>query len=148
MITKVEYHESTFNEPPQCSEAGTLNVAGAAGLHAAIDYLDGIRAAIFEHDQRLAKRACEQLAEIDASGCSGQGRPLRSGELRPADAHALDLATMADQKELPCAPVITATSRPAARVPATARASFYYYNTEAEVDRFIEVIHQVRKLFA
>ena len=66
MIAKVEYRDVTFNVVPHKFEAGTPNVAGAVGLHAALDYLDAIgREAIFEHDQRLAKRACEQLAEIN-----------------------------------------------------------------------------------
>ena len=152
MITKVEYHESTFNEPPHKFEAGTPNVAGASGLHAAIDYLDGIgREAIFEHDQRLAKRACEQLAEIHGIRLFGpsEGRSAVVSFVLP-DAHALDLATMADQKGVALRAGHHCNQPLLAKlgVPATARASFYYYNTEAEVDRFIEVIHQVRKLFA
>ncbi|MAP52798.1 MAG: cysteine desulfurase [Verrucomicrobiales bacterium] len=151
MITKVEYHESTFNVPPHKFEAGTPNVAGASGLRAAIDYLDSIgREAIFEHDQRLAKRACEQLAEIHGIRLFGpsEGRSAVVSFVLP-DAHALDLATMADQKGVALRAGHHCNQPLLAKlgVPATARASFYFYNTEAEVDRFIEVIHQVRKLF-
>jgi len=66
------------------------------------------------------------------------------------DAHALDLATMADQKGVALRAGLHCNQPLLAKlgVPAPARASFYFYNTEAEVDRFIEVLHQVRKLFA
>ena len=151
MILKVGYRDSTFNVAPHKFEAGTPNVAGAAGLHAALDYLDTIgRKAIFEHDQRLAKRACEHLAEIDGIRIFGpaEGRSGLVSFVLP-DAHALDLATMADQKGVALRaghhcnqPLLTKLG-----VAATTRASFYFYNTEAEVDRFIEVLHGVRKLF-
>ena len=152
MIAKVEYRDVTFNVVPHKFEAGTPNVAGAVGLHAALDYLDAIgREAIFEHDQRLAKRACEQLAEIDGIRLFGpsEGRSAVVSFVLP-DAHALDLATMADQKGVALRAGHHCNQPLLAKlgVPATARASFYFYNTEAEVDRFIEVLHQVRKLFA
>ena len=152
MITKVEYRDVTFNVVPHKFEAGTPNVAGAVGLHAALDYLDAIgREAIFGHDQRLAKRACEQLAEIDGIRLFGpsEGRSAVVSFVLP-DAHALDLATMADQKGVALRAGHHCNQPLLAKlgVPATARASFYFYNTEAEVDRFIEVLHQVRKLFA
>ena len=150
MISRVEYRDSTFNVVPHKFEAGTPNVAGAVGLHAALDYLDTIgREAIFEHDQRLAKRACERLAEIDGIRLFGpsEGRSGVVSFVLP-DAHALDLATMADQKGVALRaghhcnqPLLGKLG-----VAATARASFYFYNTEAEVDRFIEVLHDVRKL--
>jgi len=152
MITKVEYRDVTFNVVPHKFEAGTPNVAGAVGLHAALDYLNAIgREAIFGHDQRLAKRACEQLAEIDGIRLFGpsEGRSAVVSFVLP-DAHALDLATMADQKGVALRAGHHCNQPLLAKlgVPATARASFYFYNTEAEVDRFIEVLHQVRKLFA
>lgn len=152
MISKVEFHDSTFNVPPHKFEAGTPNVAGAAGLRAAIDYLDTIgREAIFEHDQRLAKRASEKLSEINGIRLFGPSdtRSAVVSFVLP-DAHALDLATMADQKGVALRAGHHCNQPLLAKlgVPATARASFYFYNTEAEVDRFIEVIHQVRKLFA
>ena len=152
MIAKVEYRDVTFNVVPHKFEAGTPNVAGAVGLHAALDYLDAIgREAIFEHDQRLAKRACEQLAEINGIRLFGpsEGRSAVVSFVLP-DAHALDLATMADQKGVALRAGHHCNQPLLAKlgVPATARASFYFYNTEAEVDRFIEVLHEVRKLFA
>ncbi|MBF95604.1 MAG: cysteine desulfurase [Pelagibacterales bacterium] len=152
MITKVEYRDSTFNIVPHKFEAGTPNVAGAVGLHAALDYLDAIgREAIFEHDQQLANLTCEQLSKIDGIRLFGpsEGRSAVVSFVLP-DAHALDLATMADQKGVALRAGHHCTQPLLAKlgVPATARASFYFYNTEAEVDRLIEVIHQVRKLVA
>ena len=152
MISRVEFRDVTFNVVPHKFEAGMPNVAGAVGLHAALDYLDAIgRGAIFEHDQRLAKRACERLAEINGIRLFGpkKGRSGVVSFVLP-DAHALDLATMADQKGVALRAGHHCNQPLLAKlgVPATARASFYFYNTETEVDRFIEVIHQVRKLFA
>ena len=98
----------------------------------------------------MASRALEQLAEIDnirIFGPSGQRSAVLSFIL--PDVHALDLATMADQKGVAIRaghhcnqPLLEKLG-----VPATARASFSFYNNESEIDRFIEVIHQVRKLF-
>ena len=152
MITKVEYRDSTFNIVPHKFEAGTPNVAGAVGLHTALDYLDAIgREAIFEHDQQLANLTCEQLSKIDGIRLFGpsEGRSAVVSFVLP-DAHALDLATMADQKGVALRAGHHCNQPLLAKlgVPATARASFYFYNTEAEVDRLIEVIHQVRKLVA
>ncbi|MBL59665.1 MAG: cysteine desulfurase [Verrucomicrobiales bacterium] len=152
MITKVEYRDATFNIVPHKFEAGTPNVAGAVGLHAALDYLDAIgRETIFEHDQRLANLTCEQLSKIDGIRLFGpsEGRSAVVSFVLP-DAHALDLATMADQKGVALRAGHHCNQPLLAKlgVPATARASFYFYNTEAEVDRLIEVIHQVRKLVA
>ena len=151
MISKVEYRDVTFNVIPHKFEAGTPNVAGAVGLHVALDYLDAIgREAIFEHDQRLAKRACERLAEIEGIRLFGpsEGRSGVVSFVLP-DAHALDLATMADQKGVALRAGHHCNQPLLAKlgVAATARASFYFYNTEAEVDRFIEVLHEVRKMF-
>ena len=99
----------------------------------------------------MAKRACEQLAEIHGIRLFGpsEGRSAVVSFVLP-DAHALDLATMADQKGVALRAGHHCNQPLLAKlgVPATARASFYFYNTEAEVDRFIEVLNQVRKLFA
>ena len=97
----------------------------------------------------MAKRACERLAEIDGIRLFGPSED-RSGVVSFVlpDAHALDLATMADQKGVALRAGHHCNQPLLAKlgVAATARASFYFYNTEAEVDRFIEVLHDVRKL--
>ena len=151
MISKVEYFESTFNEIPHKFEAGTPNIAGAAGLYAAIEYIDNIgRMAIFQHDQLLVSRTLKRLKEIDGIRIFGpdSNRSAVVSFVIP-DAHALDLATMADQKGVAIRAGHHCNQPLVAKlgVQATARASFNFYNTESEVDRFIEVIHQVRKMF-
>ena len=151
MISKVEYFESTFNEIPHKFEAGTPNIAGAAGLYAAIEYIDNIgRMAIFQHDQLLASQTLKRLKEIDGIRIFGpdSNRSAVISFVIP-DTHALDLATMADQKGVAIRAGHHCNQPLLAKlgVQATARASFNFYNTESEVDRFIEVIHQVRKMF-
>ena len=151
MISKVEYFESTFNEIPHKFEAGTPNIAGAAGLYAAIEYIDNIgRMAIFQHDQLLVSRTLKRLKEIDGIRIFGpdSNRSAVVSFVIP-DTHALDLATMADQKGVAIRAGHHCNQPLLAKlgVQATARASFNFYNTESEVDRFIEVIHQVRKMF-
>src|SRR5436190_8634497 len=65
MIVSVTLEKSTFKKPPHRFEAGTPNIAGAIGLAAAIDYIEGIgRQAIFEHDSQLARYATERLSEV------------------------------------------------------------------------------------
>ena len=151
MISKVEYFESTFNEIPHKFEAGTPNIAGAAGLYAAIEYIDNIgRMAIFQHDQLLVSQTLKRLKEIDGIRVFGPDseRSAVVSFVIP-DTHALDLATMADQKGVAIRAGHHCNQPLLAKlgVQATARASFNFYNTESEVDRFIEVIHQVRKMF-
>ena len=151
MISKVEYFESTFNEIPHKFEAGTPNIAGAAGLYAAIEYIDNIgRMAIFQHDQLLVSQTLNRLKEIDGIRIFGpdSNRSAVVSFVIP-DTHALDLATMADQKGVAIRAGHHCNQPLLAKlgVQATARASFNFYNTESEVDRFIEVIHQVRKMF-
>jgi cysteine desulfurase/selenocysteine lyase len=81
MISKVEFHKSEFNAPPHKFEAGTPNVAGAAGLHAALDYLDAIGLdAIHAHDSELAYYAKERLNEFEGVRIFGNRRTRQFGE--------------------------------------------------------------------
>ena len=152
MISKVEYFQTTYNVPPHRFEAGTPHIEGAVGLHAALDYLDAIgRDAIFRHDQELAEYAAQRLAEFKGIRIFGP-RTGRAGLVSfvMADAHALDIATMADQRGLALRAGHHCNQPLMARlgVPATLRASFYFYNTKDEVDRAIEILRGVVKLFA
>jgi len=151
MISSVEYTRSTWNKVPHKFEAGTPNVAGAVGLHAAMDYLDAAgRERIFRHDQELAQHAWEQLAGLKGIRLFGprQGRAgLVSFLLQ--DIHAHDLVTFTDQ----CGVALRGghhCNQPLMRklgVESTARASFYFYNTRAEVDRFIAVLREAQRFF-
>ena len=150
MISKVEFHKSEFNVPPHKFEAGTPNVAGAAGLHAALDYLDAIGLdAIHAHDTELAHYAKERLNEFEGVRIFGPTEE-RGGLVSFIfeNVHAVDLATLADQQgvAIRIGHHCTQPLHEKLGVPATARASFYFYNTRSEVDRFIEVLQKVLKL--
>ena len=106
---------------------------------------------IFAHDQELVGYAIERLRQFPGIRIFGprQGRAGLVSFVLP-NAHALDVATMVDQRGVALRaghhcnqPLMTKLG-----VPATLRASFYFYNTKEEVDRFIEILDRVRKLFA
>jgi cysteine desulfurase/selenocysteine lyase len=152
MIATVDYLKSTWNTLPHKFEAGTPDISGAIGLHAALDYLDAIgRENIFKHDQELAQHAYDQLAAMNdirlfgpKTGRAGLVSFLMKG------IHAHDVVTVADRLGVALRgghhcnqPLMKKLG-----VPSTARASFYFYNTKEEVDRFIEVVKDIRKFFA
>ncbi len=152
MILNVTLEKSTFKKAPHRFEAGTPNIAGAIGLAAAIDYIEGIgRTAIFEHDAHLTAYALERLAELPGIRLLGPAgvRGALIGFVM-ASAHPHDVTTFADQQGLAlrgghhC-------NQPLMRkfgLPGTTRASFYFYNTTAEVDRMIEILREAARFFA
>jgi len=151
MISRVEYRHTDYNVAPHRFEAGTPHIEGAIGLHAAMDYLDSIgRQRIFEHDQELAEYAVTRLREFSGIRIFGprQGRAGLVSFVMP-HAHALDVATMVDQRGVALRAGHHCNQPLMAKlgVPATLRASFYFYNSRDEVDRFIEILRQVNKLF-
>ena len=152
MIVSVTLEKSTFKKAPHRFEAGTPNIAGAIGLGAAIDYLESIgRQAIFEHDSKLAAYAAEQLAEVPGMrvlGPKDERGALVGFVMRGVHPH--DLTTFADQNGLAlrgghhC-------NQPLMRkfgLPGTTRASFYCYNTIAEIDRMMEILHAAVRFFS
>ncbi len=151
MILDVEYHQSQWKEAPHKFEAGTPNIAGAIGLGAAMDYLDAIgRDHIFRHDQKLAAYAYDQLARLPGVRLFGP-KTGRGGlvSFLLDDVHAHDLVTVADQRGVALRgghhcnqPLMKKLG-----VVSTARASFYFYNTMVEVDRFIEVVGEIQRFF-
>ena len=147
MISKAGFFETEYNVPPHKFEAGTPNIAGAVGLHAAMDYLDEVGLeTICKHDFEMACYTKERLAEFDGIRIFGPEQE-RGGLVSFvfSDVHALDLATMADQQgvAIRIGHHCTQPLHKKIGVPATARASFYFYNTLNEVDRFIEVMQKV-----
>ena len=153
MIVSVQYEKSTWKQPPHRFEAGTPNIAGAIALAAAVDYIEKIgREAIFKHDQELARYAQSRMGEIP--GLRVLGPPLgheRGGLISfvMGEAHAHDVVTLADRKGLAlrgghhC-------NQPLMRklgLTSSARASFYFYNNEAEVDRMIEILAEIERFF-
>ncbi len=163
MILTVEYHKTEFKKAPHRFEAGTPDISGPIGLHAAMDYLDAIgRENIFRHDQELATYAYEKLAALKNIRLFGPHPPLappgrgtetgRAGVVSflLADVHAHDVVTLADQAGVALRGGHHCTQPLMHRlgVESTARASFYFYNTRAEVDRFVEVVKEIQKFFA
>jgi cysteine desulfurase / selenocysteine lyase len=152
MIVSVALEKSAFKKAPHRFEAGTPNIAGAIGLAAAIDYIEGIgREIIFEHDSQLARYAAGRLNELPGTRVFGpaEERGALVGFVMDA-AHPHDLTTFADQYGLAlrgghhC-------NQPLMRrfgVSGTTRASFYFYNTKQEIDRMIEILHNAARFFS
>jgi cysteine desulfurase / selenocysteine lyase len=151
MILEVGYQKTTYKKAPHRFEAGTPDISGPIGLHAAMDYLDAIgRDSIFQHDQDLAQYAYARLREFQGVRLFGP-KDGRAGlvSFLLDDVHAHDVVTVADQWGVALRGGHHCT-QPLMRklgVESTARASFYFYNTEAEVDRFLEVIRKIQTFF-
>ena len=151
MILSVEYQNTEFKKAPHRFEAGTPDISGPIGLHAAMDYLDAIgRENIWKHDQELAAYACEKLAALKNVRLFGP-KTGRAGlvSFLLKDVHAHDVVTLADQAGVALRGGHHCTQPLMHRlgVESTARASFYFYNTKAEVDRFVEVVKEIQKFF-
>ena len=151
MIVTVSYERSTYKKAPHKFEAGTPNIAGAVGLGAAVDYIEGIgREAIFAHDRALTEQALAGLAELPGVRVIGpKERGGLVGFVMEA-AHPHDLTTFADRHGLALRgghhcnmPLMKKL-----RLPGTTRASFYFYNTREEVDRMIEIMREALRYFA
>jgi len=151
MILTVDYFKTTYKKAPHRFEAGTPDISGVIGLHAALDYLDAIgRDNIFKHDQELAGHAFEQLARLKGIRLFGPKRG-RAGlvSFLLDDVHAHDVVTVADRHGVALRgghhcnqPLMKKLG-----VSSTARASFYFYNTRDEVDRFIDVVKEIQRFF-
>ena len=152
MILTVAFTGTTYNELPHKFEAGTPNMGGAVGLAAAIDYLDGIglaRIAAYEHG--LLEYATARLGTVEGLDIVGTARDKASlVSFTLAGVHPHDLGTILDQSGIAirtghhCAmPVMEYFG-----VPATARASFAFYNTRAEIDLLVEAVDATRALFS
>jgi cysteine desulfurase/selenocysteine lyase len=151
MILSVEYQKTEFKKAPHRFEAGTPDISGPIGLHAAMDYLDAIgRENIWKHDQELATYAYAELAALKNIRLFGP-KTGRAGlvSFLLNDVHAHDVVTLADQAGVALRGGHHCTQPLMHRlgVESTARASFYFYNTKAEVDRFVEVVKEIQKFF-
>ena len=150
MINEVGFEETTFNKLPYKFEAGTPNIIEAIGLGVAVDYLNqiGIKN-IYEHDMELTNYALEKLKELDFVEVYGpkERGPLVSFNVKKVHAHdvsqILDSEGIAIRAGHHCAmPLMKVMG-----LQATARASFYLYNTNEEVDHFILALKKVKKVF-
>jgi len=151
MILSAGYQKTEYKLPPHRFEAGTPDISSPIGLHVAMDYLDAIgRDRIWRHDQDLAAYAADQLAALKNIRIFGP-KTGRAGlvSFLLKDVHAHDVVTLADQAgvALRGGHHCTQPLMHKLGVESTARASFYFYNTRAEVDRLIEVIREIQKFF-
>jgi len=152
MIKEVRFEGTVFNDPPHKFEAGTPNIAGVVGLGAAVDFLGALGMAnIHAREQALLAYANDRLAAIPGLRIFGNARDKAAVISFAVDgAHAHDLATLLDLEGIAvrsgqhCAHPLMAWLG----VSATCRASFAFFNTEAEIDALGDGIEKLRKLLA
>lgn len=153
MISDVGLYESTWAPIPHKFEAGTPNIAGAVGLGAAVDYLSKVgMSEVRSHERALTKYGIEQLSAVPHLTIHGPADLDNRGgviSFQLADVHPHDIATILDQEGVAvraghhCAkPLMRSLG-----VPATARASFYLYNTPEDVDALVAALHHALELF-
>jgi cysteine desulfurase/selenocysteine lyase len=153
MVLEVSYEKATWNDLPMRFEAGTPNIADAIGLGAAVDYLETLgMSQIRNHEMEITRYALNSFKEIEELEVFG---PLdytdRGGVIsfHSSDVHAHDLGTVLDQRGIAirtghhCTMPLMRTLD----VAATARASFYIYNTEEEVDLLVNAVKEALRYF-
>jgi len=152
MIEFVHDDRTTWNVLPHKFEAGTPNAANAVGLAAAVEYLDRIGMdRVRSHERALMSAAQERLSAIEGLHIYGPPASERSGVLSftLGDVHPHDLATILDGEGV-CIRAGHHCAQPLMRrldVPATARASFYVYNDESDIDALVAGILKAREIF-
>ena len=151
MIREVHLDHSTWNDLPYKFEAGTMNIAQAVGLGAAVDYLDDLGMQyVREHERRLGEYAYRRLSEIEGITLYGPERD-RTGlvSFSLPDVHAHDLSQLLDEEGIAIRSGHHCTQPLMRRlgVAATARASFYLYNTDEEVDTLVAALLRAREFF-
>lgn len=154
MIREVHLGRAAWNDVPYKFEGGTPNIAGAIGLGAAVDYLNGLgMPAVRGHETGLTRYALDRIQELDGVHVLGPRDEQRRGGLVAFTmdrAHPHDIASILDVEGV-CIRSGHHCAQPLMerfRVPATARASFYVYNDESDVDRLIDGLKKVEQVFA
>lgn len=154
MIDFVDLYDSTWKELPWKFEAGTPIIAGAIGLGAAIDFLKEVGLENIEaHEHRLAAYAMEKMSSVEGMTIYG---PKNAGEraglvtFNLDDVHPHDVATVLDAEGIAvraghhCAQPLMKWLKASA----TARASFYLYNTEEDIDKLVEGLVKTKEYFS
>jgi cysteine desulfurase / selenocysteine lyase len=154
MIDFVQLYESTWKELPWKFEGGTPIIAGAIGLGAAIDFLNEVGLDnISEHEHKLAAYALEKMGSVEGMTIYGPLEPAKRAGLvtfNLADVHPHDVATVLDAEGI----AVRAghhCAQPLMRwlnASATARASFYLYNTEEDIDKLVEGLVKTKEYFS
>ncbi|MEE8159787.1 MAG: cysteine desulfurase [Dehalococcoidia bacterium] len=156
MVQEVTFDSATWNDLPMRFEAGTPNIAGTIGLGAAVDYLESLGMdQVREHETQLTGYALDALKELseDFNFYGPADLSIRGGIISfySPDVHPHDLGTLLDQEGIAiraghhCAMPLT---RDKLGVAATARASFYIYNTEEEVDLLVSTLKKALRYFS
>ncbi|MHB8907021.1 MAG: SufS family cysteine desulfurase [Melioribacteraceae bacterium] len=152
MIRTVTFEETTFDDIPRKFEAGTPNIAGGIGLGAAIDYLNQFdRNELIEHENFLLQYGTEQLSQIPGLRIIGNAKEKASVISFVIEGiHPYDIGTIIDTDGIAIRTGHHCTQPIMKRynLPATARASFAFYNTREEIDKLVLGIHKVKKMFA
>lgn len=153
MISMVRREGSTWAAVPHRFEAGTPDIAGAIGMAAAADYLDGLdREAVLRHEDELVAatiRGLEALGGVHIFGPRDPAERCGLVSFHMDTAHPHDVATILDTRGIAvraghhCAQLVMRRYG----VAATSRASFYLYNTMDEVDRLLEGLGAVKEIF-
>jgi cysteine desulfurase/selenocysteine lyase len=152
MIREVSEDRVTYGDPPHRFEAGTPPLVQAAGLGAAIDYINSVgKAAIRAHEHDLMRYAHEKLGEMNSIKIFGNAKnkgPIVSFEMKGAHPH--DVATVIDRAGVAVRAGTHCTMPLLARygVTATCRASFAMYNTREEVDALVAALIKAQSVFA
>ncbi len=155
MVLEVTYEKASWADLPMKFEAGTPNIADAIGLGAAIDYLNELGMDnIYSHENELTFHAMCKFFELQSEGVELFGprdENLKGGvfSFNVPDVHPHDLGTVLDNMGIAvrtghhCAmPLVKSLG-----VAATARASFYLYNTTDEIDVFVDALREAIRYF-
>ncbi|MBN2501473.1 MAG: cysteine desulfurase [Anaerolineales bacterium] len=152
MIKRVQLRSFAANDLPHKFEAGTPSIAEGVGMGAAIDYLNSVgMEAVYAHEKQIIAYALERLEEVPGVWVFGPELEHKGGvaSFTFEGVHPHDVAQIVDELGVAvraghhCAMPLHEKFD----IPATARASFYLYNTEADVDQLIEGLYRVKEIF-
>jgi cysteine desulfurase/selenocysteine lyase len=152
MIATVTFEKTTYADLPHKFEAGTPNICGGIAFGAALDYLDAIGFdAIAAYEQDLLEYATKKLLEIEGMRIYGVAKEKTSVvSFNIEGLHPYDIGTIVDKLGIAvrtghhCAQPIMDFYK----IPGTVRASFSFYNTRAEIDRFIEAVEKAKAMLS
>jgi cysteine desulfurase/selenocysteine lyase len=152
MIHEVFHDRSTFKPVPYKFEGGTMPIAQEVGLGAAVDYLETLTMdAVRAHEEEITRYALDRLIDAGATVFGPKDASIRGGAVSfwYKDVHPHDLATILNEEGVAiraghhCAQLVMRRFE----TPATARASFYIYNTKEEVDVLVESLAKAEAIF-
>ena len=154
MVLEVTYERASWNDLPMRFEAGTPNIGDGIALGAAVDYLEGLGMDnVREHEIQMTRYALDAFKELEELDVFGPDDPNARGGIIPfhhPDVHPHDLGTVLDRQGIAIRTGhhCTMPLMGALGVAATARASFYVYNTEEEIDLLVDGLKEALRYFA